>query len=150
LIWRRERDCSRLRRSSLADRSGPSAPWRADVLRRRCRGGSSNPIVHVRGFESHRDNLRRLAISGWNPLKKLGGERGIRTDSVALSDQQVTDSENNSVPITPTRPHSCHWSRHWISHSRTSDARAIADLGPSHRMEPAFHSLNAFGGCRCR
>ena len=61
----------RLRHSSLADRSGPSAPERADVLRRRCRGGSSNPVVYVLGFESHRDDPSRIAIPAWKPLKKI-------------------------------------------------------------------------------
>ncbi len=45
-------------------RSGPSAPGRADVLRRRWRGRSSNPIVYVLGFESRRDNIK-LDSASW-------------------------------------------------------------------------------------
>jgi hypothetical protein len=48
---------------------------RADVLRRRFRGGSSNPIVYVLGFESDRDEPSRMALPAWKPFKKLAGER---------------------------------------------------------------------------
>ena len=43
------------------------------------RGGSSNPIVYVLGFESHRDDHSGIAIPVRKPFKKIGGERGIRT-----------------------------------------------------------------------
>jgi hypothetical protein len=49
----------------------------AGVLRRRFRGGSSNPVVYVLGFESHRDDCIWIAIPAWKPLKKLGGREGF-------------------------------------------------------------------------
>jgi hypothetical protein len=70
----RERDCSRQRRSSLANRSGPPAPKRADVLRRRYRGGSSNPqgsnpaLVYTNGIEKGASKA---------PFSIPSGERGI-------------------------------------------------------------------------
>lgn len=65
-------------------RSGPSAPGRADVLRRRFRGGSSNPIVNILGFEFRRDNISWIALPGWKPLKKTGGREGFEPIHMAM------------------------------------------------------------------
>ena len=50
-LWRRGRDCSRLRRSSLAN-ARDRLRRRSGVLRRRCRCGSSNPGVRTPHFHS--------------------------------------------------------------------------------------------------
>jgi len=41
------------------------------------RGGSSNPIVYVLGFESRRDDSSRMAIPAWKSVKKDGGREGF-------------------------------------------------------------------------